>query len=121
MGTVPKKTEEEIYHAALVKSAAERSAFLEEACAGDPGLLCRMKTLLVSREQAGNFLLAPPLDLDIALEDTGLAEGPGTVIGRYRLLDKIGEGGMAVVYMAEQERPMRRKVALKIIKVGMDT
>ena len=53
--------------------------------------------------------------------DITLSEGPGTVIGRYKLLEKIGEGGMAVVYMAEQTEPIRRKVALKIIKLGMDT
>jgi len=121
MGTEAQKTEEEIYHAALAKPATKRSAFLLEACAGDTALLERMQVLLASRKQAGDFLITPPLDLDIALDDTGVAEGPDTIIGRYKLLEKIGEGGMARVYMAEQERPIRRKVALKIIKVGMDT
>jgi len=55
------------------------------------------------------------------MEEASISEGPGSVIGRYKLLEKIGEGGMAIVYMAQQEQPIRRKVALKIIKVGMDT
>jgi serine/threonine protein kinase len=121
MGTEAKKTEEEIYHAALAKPATERSAFLAEACEGDPDLLDRIQILLASREEAGDFLNTPPLDIDVTLGDINSTEGPGTVIGHYKLLEKIGEGGMARVYMAEQERPIRRKVALKIIKVGMDT
>ncbi len=60
-------------------------------------------------------------DADVTLGDSGPVGGPGTVIGRYKLLEEIGEGGMAVVYMAEQKEPIRRKVALKIIKLGMDT
>ena len=63
----------------------------------------------------------PPIDSDVTLDESPISEGPGTVIGRYKLLEKIGEGGMAVVYMAEQTEPIRRKVALKIIKLGMDT
>ena len=69
----------------------------------------------------GDFLESPVLDPNVTLDESPLSEGPGTVIGRYKLLERIGEGGMAVVYMAEQERPIRRKVALKIIKLGMDT
>jgi len=68
-----------------------------------------------------DFLEVPPLDASVAWDTSPLSEGPGTAIGRYKLLEKIGEGGMAVVYMAEQEQPIRRKVALKIIKLGMDT
>ncbi|UCE47111.1 MAG: serine/threonine protein kinase, partial [Phycisphaerales bacterium] len=60
-------------------------------------------------------------DAGVTLGDPELIGGPGTVIGRYKLLEEIGEGGMAVVYMAEQQEPIRRKVALKIIKLGMDT
>ncbi|MHC4147151.1 MAG: serine/threonine protein kinase, partial [Planctomycetota bacterium] len=60
-------------------------------------------------------------DADVTIGDAGLVGGPGSVIGRYKLLEEIGEGGMAVVYMAEQQEPIRRKVALKIIKLGMDT
>jgi serine/threonine protein kinase len=80
-----------------------------------------VEELLKAHDEAGDFLEAPILEPDITLDDSPLTEGPGTIIGRYKLLEKIGEGGMAVVYMAEQEKPIRRKVALKIIKLGMDT
>jgi serine/threonine protein kinase/Tol biopolymer transport system component len=121
MDTDHKKDEETIYHAAAERSVAERAAYLRETCKGDPALLARVETLLESRDEAGDFLQAPVLDISAKLEESSLTEGPGTVIGRYKLLEKIGEGGMAVVYMAEQETPIRRKVALKIIKLGMDT
>ncbi len=102
-------------------SAKERKAYLDEACRDDPGLREELESLLEAHENAGGFLKSPLLGLDVTLDTSPIAEGPGTVIGRYKLLEKIGEGGMAVVYMAEQERPLRRRVALKIIKLGMDT
>ncbi|MFC1792434.1 protein kinase [Planctomycetota bacterium] len=77
--------------------------------------------LVKADKQAADFLENPGFGVDISLDESPLSEAPGTVIGRYKLLEKIGEGGMAVVYMAEQEKPIRRKVALKIIKLGMDT
>ncbi|MHC4549454.1 MAG: serine/threonine-protein kinase [Planctomycetota bacterium] len=105
---------EEIFHAALRKgSAAERAAFLDGACGYDAALRARVDVLLQAHDEAGSFLEASAA--------TPLKEGPGTRIGPYKLLQLIGEGGMGVVYMAEQTEPVRRKVALKIIKLGMDT
>ena len=71
-------------------------------------------------QQLGSFL-EPPASSPAATTDEAQPEGPGTVIGPYKLLQQIGEGGMGVVYMAEQEQPVRRRVALKIIKPGMDS
>jgi serine/threonine protein kinase/WD40 repeat protein len=112
----------EIFSEALEKQTPEeRRRYLDEACAGNVDLRCRLETLLLAHEQAGDFLEAPALGGNETLDMPPLREGPGTIIGRYKLLEKIGEGGMAVVYMAEQKQPVRRKVALKIIKLGMDT
>jgi serine/threonine protein kinase len=112
----------EIFCEALEKATLqERIAYLDEACEGRPEVRSRVNELLRLHEDVGDFLESPVLDPDITPEDSQLTEQPGTVIGRYKLLQRIGEGGMAVVYMAEQERPVRRKVALKIIKLGMDT
>jgi len=121
MTAEPKKIEEIYYQALERKSQEERTAFLDEACAGDADLRGNVEALLRSNDKAGNFLEAPPVDCEVTLDAGPIFEGPGTVIGPYKLLEKIGEGGMAVVYMAEQDRPLRRRVALKIIKLGMDT
>jgi len=113
---------EALYHAALEKEAGrERSAYLDAACGENTALRARVEALLKANEEAGKFLESPAFEPDLTLDTSPLTEGPGTVIGRYKLLEKIGEGGMAVVYMAEQQEPIRRKVALKIIKLGMDT
>jgi serine/threonine protein kinase/tetratricopeptide (TPR) repeat protein len=95
-------------------------AFLDEACGADASLRARVEQLLQAHLQLGTFheVPQPPLTTDVA---PPVAEGPGTVIGPYKLLQQIGEGGMGVVYMAEQEQPVRRRVALKIIKPGMDS
>src|SRR6185295_16113733 len=81
--------------------------------------------LLRAAENAGDFLEDPPMglsgDTDSTLPVSELSENPGDRIGRYKLLEKIGEGGCGVVYMAEQEEPVRRRVAFKVIKLGMDT
>lgn len=98
-----------------------REDYLDLACKGDADLRSRLEMLLQAHEEAGDFLESPVLGTCMEQENLALTEGPGTVIGNYKLLERIGEGGMAVVYMAEQERPIHRKVALKIIKLGMDT
>jgi len=104
-----------IFEAALEKgSEPERAAYLDGACGVDADLRGRVETLLRAHSAAGGFLQA-------TVTPGALHEGPGTTIGRYKLLQQIGEGGFGVVYMAEQVEPVRRKVALKIIKLGMDT
>jgi WD40 repeat protein len=92
----------------------ERATFLDSACGKDAGLRKRIEDLLRAADSAGDFLEGPP---DEFLAD----EKSGDQIGRYKLLEQIGEGGCGTVYMAEQEDPVRRRVALKIIKLGMDT
>jgi serine/threonine protein kinase/WD40 repeat protein len=95
-------------------SPEAQAAFLEGACLGDESLRSRVAELLADHRQ-DSFLEVPAIDLFPS------AGKPGDRIGRYKLLEKIGEGGMGVVYMAQQEEPVRRRVALKIIKLGMDT
>lgn len=107
----------EVFNEAKARPAAERESFLEEACGDEPALKEQVRSLLQAHERAGDFLrntqVIPPVPL--------LTEKPGDRIGRYKLLEQIGEGGCGVVYMAEQEQPVRRRVALKVIKLGMDT
>src|SRR5436305_112999 len=113
--------EEEIFHQALALSLPEeRAAYLQRACAEDRVLRASIEALLRANEGASGFLGRPAAALADTI-DQPVREGPGTVIGPYKLLEPIGEGGMGVVYMAEQTQPVRRKIALKIIKPGMDT
>jgi eukaryotic-like serine/threonine-protein kinase len=129
-------TEETLFAAALEKGMpAERATFLDEACAGDEALRRRVAALLESHDHAG-FLGTPAVrragqnrimpqstidGLPATLDPPVPAESPGTVIGPYKLLQQIGEGGMGTVFMAEQTQPVRRKVAIKVIKPGMDS
>jgi len=114
--------EEAIFAAALERtSPAERQAYLDEACGDDHALRARVETLLQAHAEAGDFLEAPPVSSGTTQDAPPLVEGPGTMVGRYKLLQQIGEGGMGAVFMAEQKEPVRRMVALKIIKPGMDT
>jgi len=111
----------EIFSEAVeLTSAAERAAYLDRACGGDPALRCRVEGLLGVHGQADGFLESPAAPPTITAAPTQ-TEDAGTVIGLYKLMEPIGEGGMGVVYVAEQSKPVRRKVALKIIKPGMDT
>jgi serine/threonine protein kinase/tetratricopeptide (TPR) repeat protein len=119
--TVENRNEEAIFDAAMeLEDPAERARFVVQACSGDRKLLAEVEALLRSHDSR-SLLDAPLLDAGAVESQNYVTEGPGTVIGRYKLLEKIGEGGMAVVYMAEQTEPIRRKVALKVIKLGMDT
>jgi serine/threonine protein kinase/Tfp pilus assembly protein PilF len=115
--------EKTIFNAArLIESPDARAAYLRDACGADTALLERVETLLCGFEEQPSFLESPASDVEdqptIGLQIT---EGPGTTIGPYKLLQQLGEGGMGVVFMAEQTEPLRRKVALKVIKPGMDT
>src|SRR5262245_31012650 len=104
-------------------SSAERQHYLDAACAGDAGLRYEVESLLEADAGAGSFLESPaptPCPLGTA-EEPPVVECPSTVIGTYKLLEQIGEGGFGVVFMAEQTEPVRRKVALKVLKPGMDT
>lgn len=100
-------------------SADERAAFLDNACIQQPALRASVDGLLEAHFNAGSFLSTAVHDSQLARHP--LAEQAGAVIGAYKLLEQIGEGGFGNVFMAEQERPVRRRVALKIIKPGMDT
>src|SRR5713101_6879211 len=111
-----------IFSEALDLPLSERAAYLDRACAGDQKLRQRVEGLLLTHDQAGGFLERPPVEMAIGSRLGAFAgEKPGDRIGRYKLLQQIGEGGCGIVFMAEQEEPVRRRVALKIIKPGMDT
>src|SRR6516225_7188313 len=112
--------EEEIFHQALALSPEERATYLEQACAADPPLRAAVEALLRASVGASGFLERPTPAL-VATVDEPVREGPGAVIGPYKLLEQIGEGGFGVVFMAEQAQPIRRKVALKVLKPGMDS
>ena len=134
-------------HAHEISSLTERKAYLDKACANAPDLRQKVEALLRAHEEAGSFLEKPAFPVqatasyqpggDTPGEDSGIqpatvdyqphkgrplqVEGPGTQIGPYKLVRKLGQGGMGAVYLAEQEKPIRRQVALKIIKPGMDS
>ncbi|HEX3628068.1 MAG TPA: serine/threonine-protein kinase [Verrucomicrobiae bacterium] len=138
--TTIRQQEEALFEAARNLSGQARAAFLDQACAGNSELRKRLESLLEMESEADQFFddalkfcgaafekLAessnkkPADGGDNANPDFSLAEGLSRRIGRYKLLQKIGEGGCGVVFMAEQEEPVRRRVALKVIKLGMDT
>jgi serine/threonine protein kinase len=121
MNDVPKQ-DVMIFAEALDLPLSERAAHLDRACAGDQKLRQRVEGLLLTHDQAGGFLERPPAEMAIGSRlGASAGEKPGDRIGRYKLLQQIGEGGCGVVFMAEQEQPVHRRVALKIIKPGMDT
>jgi serine/threonine protein kinase len=101
-------------------SADDRNSYMEKACGPDAELRERVEDLLRAHRDAGNFL-GGGSSADGTIDHASIVERPGTAIGNYKLLKQIGEGGFGVVFEAEQERPVRRRVALKVIKPGMDT
>ena len=130
----PADREAAIFGAALQLPAGQRATYLDLACAGDGVLRQRIEAFLAAHVEARDFLLRPVPGMEPGLLDEGMpgqnqilrltpapAEKAGDQIGHYKLLQQIGEGGCGVVYMAEQQEPVRRRVALKVIKLGMDT
>ena len=120
MATLAPKADEVFWRALEIASPDERDKFLAEACGNDAALRAEVEELLAAYPKVERFLERPAAAVGATI-DQPHAERPGTQIGLYKLLQQIGEGGMGVVYMAEQERPVRRRVALKVIKPGMDT
>jgi WD40 repeat protein/serine/threonine protein kinase len=117
----PERVQAIFLEAAEQEGAASRAAVLDHECGAEVELRQRVETLLRAHEAPGSFLESSAPNLVRAVDEATVAERPGTVIGPYKLLEQIGEGGFGVVFMAEQTQPVRRKVALKVLKPGMDT
>src|SRR5262245_51828040 len=97
---------------ALDRTPTERADYLDRACQGRPALRARMEALLRAEAEAGEFLQEPDGFQEISQRPTYATECVGSQIGPYKLLESIGEGGMGIVWMAEQQEPVRRQVAL---------
>jgi serine/threonine protein kinase/tetratricopeptide (TPR) repeat protein len=115
------RTESLFWSALAIPSPEERARYLDQACGGDPQLRGRLEELLAAYPKVEGFL-EPPARRPVATVDEPLGgERPGTAVGPYKLLEPIGEGGMGTVWMAQQTEPVKRLVALKLIKAGMDS
>jgi serine/threonine protein kinase len=120
----PQNREEVLFALALEMPSDQRPALLDAVCVGDAALRQRLETLLAAHQKADELppsnapAVAATIKLDLAEAED---ESVGKTIGRYKVLEKVGEGGCGVVYVAEQTEPVRRRVALKVIKLGMDT
>jgi serine/threonine protein kinase len=115
--------EEAIFDAAVGLPPAQRAAYLSQVCGSDAQLRQRIERLLNSHDRAGEFLEPARPDgpnRTLAIPNPP-SEKPGDMIGHYKIREKLGEGGWGVVYVAEQTDPVRRRVAVKVIKLGMDT
>src|ERR1041385_5110208 len=113
-----------LFQAAAQLSGAARATFLDGACHGNPALRQRLEALLAADEQSDGVLAeaAPAAKATMKLDlPDAPDEAVGQKIGRYKILERVGEGGCGGVYVAEQTEPVRRRVALKVIKLGMDT
>ncbi len=114
-------SESGIFKAVVKLPPDRRAAYLDQACGSDAELRGEIESLLQAHDATGGFLEDVPAGPDPTEDYPPIAERPGTVIGPYKLMEQIGEGGFGLVFVAEQQLPIRRKVALKIIKPGMDT
>src|SRR3954452_6957674 len=115
-------TEEDIFKIAVaIPSAQARNSYLAQACGDDPALHKRVVALLQIAGEEQSFLEKPPAEFVQTIERPPITEKPGDRVGPYKLMEQIGEGGFGLVFVAEQHQPVRRKVALKVIKPGMDT
>ncbi|HVK08826.1 MAG TPA: WD40 repeat domain-containing serine/threonine protein kinase [Gemmataceae bacterium] len=113
-------TDESVFTAALALPESDRAAYLDRACAGNPSLRADIQALLAAHA-ASHFLDRPPADVAATGAFRPTAAAVGDRVGPYKLLQQLGEGGMGTVYMAEQEEPVRRMVAVKIIRAGADS
>src|ERR1043166_4536393 len=115
--------EEALFQLVLQKPLEKRAALLDAVCEGDAALRARLEALLAAHDEPDELLpTGAPAEATLKLELPEVEdEVVGQTIGRYKLLEKVGEGGCGVVYVAEQTEPVRRRVALKVIKLGMDT
>src|SRR6516164_3513069 len=118
MATDPKLVRD-MFHAAVELPAAERTAYLSNKCA-DPGVRAAVERLLAAHDEPASLLNRPAPGIPTGVYGP-IAERVGTMIGPYKLMEQIGEGGFGLVFVAEQTQPVKRKVALKIIKPGMDS
>jgi len=117
----PQNLEELLLELALSKPADQRAAWLDRECEGDPALRQRLDALLAARAQSEAIPIQPAQTINLQFTGEAPDEAIGQTLGHYKLLERIGEGGCGVVYVADQSKPVRRRVALKVIKLGMDT
>jgi tetratricopeptide (TPR) repeat protein/tRNA A-37 threonylcarbamoyl transferase component Bud32 len=115
----PIKTAREVFVATLKLAPQQWDTYLDEVCGADDALRRRVRDLLDAHREAGSFLESPAAGP--VTPDQAIHEGPGTVVGPYQLLEPLGEGGMGTVFLAQQTQPVQRRVALKVIKPGMDS
>jgi serine/threonine protein kinase/tetratricopeptide (TPR) repeat protein len=120
MNTTVDQIESILAAAVAIDAEAERRRYLDDACAGDAELRGRLDELVANHFRAGDFLEKPAAEFKTSVNER-MNERSGTVIGPYKLLEQIGEGGFGLVFMAEQQHPVRRRVAVKVLKPGMDT
>src|SRR5262245_57049785 len=113
--------EESLFALALGKQGEARAAFLDEHCVEDAELRKRLEALLRAADHPHPFLEPPTPAPAATVDEVPVTEHPGVLIGSYKLVEQIGEGGMGTVWMAQQQEPVKRLVAIKLIRAGMDS